>query len=123
VGRAVLPGGHDPLAFTLGKFAPPPPPEEPPPPVPRAAGVSVLRVFRPPLDADVRVGPSGPQALRAPGVNGWVLSCAGPFRVDTSWHTVPLRRDHFDVELSDGAAYRVMQDLATGRWSVMGRYD
>jgi protein ImuB len=122
VGRPVLPDSHAPESFTLGRFDPPAPPDDPVPAT-RTAGTSVLRVYRPPLDAEVRVGPSGPQAVRASGVSGWIVSCAGPWRLDTCWHDAPLRRDAFDVELSDGAAYRLLQDLVTGRWSVVGRYD
>jgi hypothetical protein len=73
--------------------------------------------------AEVRMGRDGPQALRAERVAGWIVSCAGPWRLDVGWQESPIRRDTFDVELSDGAVYRLAQDLESGSWSVVGRYD
>lgn len=80
-----------------------------------------------------------PQAISARGVSGWVVSMAGPWRVDVGWHetpsgsagashaslpaSAPLRRDSFDVELSDGAVYRLGHDLARDQWFLLGRYD
>lgn len=124
VGCAELPDSHLPESYREAPFAPRDPPArlpgEPAPAVPPP--VAALRLFRPPLPADVRYGPRGPEALSAAGVNGWVVSWAGPFRLDVGWHEARVRRDAFDVELSDGAVYRLARDGA-GAFSVVGRYD
>lgn len=115
---------HEPEAHATVRFDPPPPPETDGEPAPvRAPAVAGLRVFRPALDAEVRVGRDGPQAVRARGVNGWIVSLAGPWRLDLGWNAAPLRRDAYDAELSDGAVYRLARDLGSGRWSIVGRYD
>lgn len=122
VGRPVLRESHEPEGYRVDRFAPPPPPDEEPA-VCERPGVAALRMFRPPLEAEVRMGHEGPLALRAGAVAGWIVGFAGPWRLDTGWFEQPVRRDTFDVELSDGAVYRLAQDLGTGAWSVVGRYD
>jgi protein ImuB len=115
---------HLPENHAVVRFEPPPPPDTDGEPAPgRAPAVVGLRVFRPALEAEVRVGRDGPQAVRARGVNGWIVSLAGPWRLDLAWGEAPARRDAFDAELSDGAVYRLARDLGTGRWSIVGRYD
>lgn len=137
LGSPVLPDSHVYESITLSRFAPPPTPDafaaqptvreiEAPYPAldePCGDGLAALRLFRPPLAAEVRHGRDGPQALRAGAIAGWVVSCAGPWRLDVGWHEEPLSRDAFDVELSDGAVYRLVQDSRSGRWSLLGRYD
>lgn len=121
VGRPLLREAHDPEGWELGRFEPPPPDEEPDPT--GREGVAGLRLFRPPIVAEVRMGHEGPLSIHAGAVAGWIVSCAGPWRLDTGWHEAPVRRDTFDMELSDGAVYRVAQDLTTGEWALVGRYD
>jgi len=125
VGRAQLQDSHLFERWESATFQPAPAPTrlpgeplpEPPPPL------AALRLFRPPLPAEVRYGPRGPEALAAPGVNGWVVSWAGPFRLDVGWHGPHVSRDAFDVELSDGAVYRVIHDGTANAFQVVGRYD
>jgi len=144
MGRPVLPDSHVYEEFTLGRFDPPPTPDDPPRAtrllareeearygaaegregVERPPGaLAALRLFRPPLPAEVREGRDGPQALRAGAIAGWIVSCAGPWRLEVGWHEAPVCSDAFDVELSDGAVYRLTQDFTTGAWSLVGRYD
>lgn len=123
VGAPLLVDSHVPEAHDLGRFDPPPPPEEEIEPAAEEAGVAGLRLFRPPLEAQVRMGRQGPMALHAGAVAGWIVRLAGPWRLDVGWHQAPVRRDTFDVELSDGAVYRLAQDLDSGAWSLLGRYD
>lgn len=108
-------------AFRLEPFDPPPPPQREGEKEKEAT--LGLRLFRPPLPAEVRMSRGAPHAIRAGGVAGWVVSIAGPWRVDVGWHGTPLRRDGFDVELSDGAVYRLGRDLDSDRWFLFGRYD
>ncbi len=121
-GRVVLSATHDPAADALATFAPPEPSgrEEAPTLAPRCRPLA-LRRFRPPLPAEVRVGPRGLQALRAPGVVGFVVSFAGPFRLDPIAPAADGPRDHWDAELSDGSIVRLVQ--AGSGWSVVGRYE
>jgi protein ImuB len=122
VGVPILRESHDPEGYQVGRFDPPPPPEVEREPV-ACEGVAGLRLYRPPLEAEVRMGREGPLALRAGAVAGWIVGFAGPWRLDTGWHEKSERRDTFDVELSDGAVYRMAQNLDAGTWSVVGRYD
>ncbi|WP_373047822.1 hypothetical protein [Vulgatibacter sp.] len=123
IGMPLLRESHDPEGYRISRFDPPPPPEEEPDLGPVAEGVAGLRLFRPPLEAEVRMGREGPQAIRAGAVAGWIVGFAGPWRLDTGWHERPVQRDTFDVELSDGAVYRLAQDCVSGSWSLVGRYD
>jgi protein ImuB len=86
-----------------------------------------LHAFRPMRRAEVVMerAPSGQIGLRfvqADGVRGQVLSCTGPFRVREHSFTIVLR-DYYDVELSDGAIYRLMHDLGADLWHVDGCYE
>lgn len=121
-GRVVLSGTHDPASDALAPFAPPEPSgrEEEPAPTSRPRPLA-LRRFRPPLQAEVRVGARGPDALRAPGVAGLVVSFAGPFRLDPLTQADGGARDHWDAELNDGSIVRLVQ--GSGGWLVVGRYE
>ncbi len=132
MGRPILSDSHLADSHAMGRYDPPPPPDEL-----RAAvregearyethdpgGLAALRLFRPPLEAEVKEGSEGPRMLRAGAIAGWVVSCAGPWRLDVGWHEKAVCRDAFDVELSDGAVYRLAQDSSTGAWTLLGRYD
>lgn len=122
LGSPVPEDSHVHEAFSLERFDPPPPVEEDPS---EAEGdrCLALRLFRPPLPAEVRMAAGVPQAIFARGVTGWVVSLSGPWRVDAGWHEQPVRRDGYDVELSDGAVYRLAHDLLLDRWFLLGRYD
>ena len=78
-----------------------------------------FRAFRPPLAAKVQAG-----LLSAPGIRGKIVQQAGPWRTSGDWWTTdPWARDEWDIELSDGALYRIYCDAHTGRWFVEGSYD
>ncbi|MDX2150020.1 MAG: hypothetical protein SFV54_04745 [Bryobacteraceae bacterium] len=83
-----------------------------------------LRVFRPPLRADVQSAEGMPVAVRAPGVRGKVVRRAGPWRTSGDWwRSDAWHRDEWDLGLSDGALYRVYWDERERAWFVEGRYD
>lgn len=141
LGAPRLQDSHLPDAIRLERFDPPPPPSgeasfvrglesadvswkvaEEGATWGGARALGLLR-FRPPVQAEVRMAGGAPQSLRAGGVAGWVVSCAGPWRVDVGWHDAPAQQDGFDVELSDGAVYRLTHDRLQDRWLLLGRYD
>jgi protein ImuB len=118
VGSPKLPDSHL-NVFTVEKFAPPP--------AKNGNGHAsearalALHALRPPPDAEVQLDRGRPRYLTAQGIAGQVLSAAGPYRVRDGWWQAPLSRDYYDLELSDGAVYRVFQE---GKgWFVEGWYE
>jgi protein ImuB len=78
-----------------------------------------FRAFRPPLAAKVQA-----DFLSAPGIRGKIARQAGPWRTSGDWWTPdPWSRDEWDIELTDGALYRIYCDAQTGRWFIEGSYD
>jgi protein ImuB len=83
-----------------------------------------LRIFRPALHARVRLAGVAPRQVVAPGVHGTVLEAAGPWKISGEWWTVaPWVREEWDVELDDGALYRIYYELNTREWYVHCVYD
>jgi protein ImuB len=57
-------------------------------------------------------------------ISGSVKVAAGPWRMEEGWWTSdPADRDYWDVELSDGALYRLYRDRPSGSWFADGIYD
>jgi protein ImuB len=53
-----------------------------------------------------------------------VIEAAGPWRTSGDWWTSsPWMRDEWDVELSDGALYRIYCESKTKDWYVQAVYD
>jgi protein ImuB len=78
-----------------------------------------FRAFRPPLAAKVQAG-----FISAPGIHGRISRQAGPWRTSGDWwSTGAWARDEWDIELADGALYRICCDANNGRWFVEGSYD
>jgi protein ImuB len=91
---------------------------------PQAALRLALRVFRPALHARVRLAGIAPRQVIAPGVKGTVLEAAGPWKISGEWWTVaPWVREEWDVELDDGAIYRIYYELNMREWYVHSVYD
>ncbi|HJT88191.1 MAG TPA: DNA polymerase Y family protein [Bryobacteraceae bacterium] len=86
-------------------------------------GVRVgFRVFRPARAARVLLVSGHPGFVAAEGVRGKVFEWAGPWRTSGDWWTVdPWSRDEWDIELSDGALYRIYCEPRG--WFVEGSYD
>jgi protein ImuB len=83
-----------------------------------------LRLFRPALYARVHTAGMRPKDVIAPGVEGRVIEAAGPWRTSGDWWTEsPWARDEWDVELSDGALYRIYCESKTHDWYVHAVYD
>ena len=84
----------------------------------------VIRIFRPALEARVRLVELTPKDVVAVGVRGAVVRSAGPWKTcgewwaDTAWC-----REEWDVALDDGGLYRIYQESQTQGWFVQGIYD
>lgn len=83
----------------------------------------VLRRFRPPLVAKVRVGSKGPQAFCGERVEGEIVRVRGPWRSSGRWWELDRawEREEWDVETRDGQLFRLCR--CGQRWAVEGIYD
>jgi protein ImuB len=117
-GTPLLLDTHRPGAFALGSFAPGPPSHLASAPPPRVA----LRVFRPPLPAQVSLRDGAPAFVAAPGVRGAVVDRAGPWRASGDWWDTAYSREEWDVALAAGV-YRIFRDRLQGEWFVEGELD
>lgn len=127
VGTPQLLNTHRPDAFTLGELNTEPPKEALPTeeggPTPETLRL-VMRLFRPVLLANVTLAEWTPKYVAASGVKGNVLQSAGPWKTSGDWWTsTAWTREEWDVELDDGALYRIFQQPQTRRWYVSGVYD
>jgi protein ImuB len=91
--------------------------------------VLALRRFRLPIAACVTVSQGAPARV-APAARhlqgGDVVHRAGPWRTSGHWWTsdqTAWDRDEWDLELTDGAVYRLARDRATGAWVIEGLFD
>jgi protein ImuB len=121
VGTPQLLDTHRPDAFALGGLNTKPPSEDlSPPETLRLA----MRLFRPALTARVILAEWTPKYVAASGVKGNVLHSAGPWKTSGEWWTsTAWTREEWDVELDDGALYRIFQQPHTRQWYVSGVYD
>jgi protein ImuB len=122
VGAPAILDRHLPDAFSVTAFEPARPPAARAP-VRAEIRQLALHAFRPPRAAAARLDRGRLRTLHADGLGGQVVTCAGPFRVRDGWWQTPLYRDYYDVELSDGAIYRVFHDLHADAWHVDGCYE
>jgi protein ImuB len=82
------------------------------------------RLFRPALVATVKLKQGRPAWLAARSVKGAVVAAAGPWRTSGDWWAPTVwARDEWDVDLDDGALYRIYQEMASSCWFVDGVYD
>ncbi len=57
-------------------------------------------------------------------IRGDVRVASGPWRLEEEWWSESgADRDYWDVELSDGALYRIFQDRKSRAWFADGIYD
>ena len=95
---------------------------------------TVLRRFRIPIPARVIVERGGPVRV-VPSSSaipaGRVVDRAGPWRTSGRWWATVGRlgeasgwdRDEWDVELANGACYRIAKIRVTGNWEIEGEID
>ncbi len=121
VGTPEIPDTHRPGAFRLELrqgF------QTTPSPVDQRALSLALRVYRPPLEAEVITQEGVPVALKAPGIRGRVLHWSGPWRTAGDWwRSDAWNRDEWDITLPDQTLYRIYFDHTADRWYIEGRYD
>ncbi len=120
VGAPALVDRHLPDAFAVHPFNPPKHVAEG-----RGNGIRqlALHAFRPARPAEARLDRGLLRTLHSDGCGGQVIAQAGPFRVRDGWWREPITRDYFDVELSDGAIYRIFHDLHADTWHFAGCYE
>ncbi|SRR6266404_3234116 len=83
-----------------------------------------LRAFRPPVALEVFESAGRLDYVRGRGFGGRVVHLAGPWRLRGEWWTAdPYDREYYDVELTDGALYRIFRDGRTRQWLADGMYD
>lgn len=83
-----------------------------------------MRLFRPALEARVRLAGAAPQTVAASGVKGRVIRCAGPWKTSGEWWAATSwTREEWDVALDDGALYRIYCEIPGRAWFVHAVYD
>ncbi|HSI15104.1 MAG TPA: DNA polymerase Y family protein [Chthoniobacter sp.] len=81
-----------------------------------------LRRFRPPMPAQVRFPRGVPTWLSSPVTQGEIIDAAGPYRLSGQWWDQhEWRREEWDIELSDGALYRISRH--EDAWFLEGYYE
>ncbi|MDQ6733336.1 MAG: hypothetical protein M3Z35_04340, partial [Nitrospirota bacterium] len=83
-----------------------------------------IRLFRPALQAHVRVAGITPKSVVAQGVKGKVIQSAGPWKTSGEWWApTSWVHEEWDVALDDGALYRIYCESQNREWYVHGIYD
>ena len=142
--------GYRPERFSLVDYLPPPVPDARPEARPNR-GVLAARVLRPPIRIEVLTAHGGgpvasgvadadcararPTEIRCPPprseseqrrqeIRGTVRVASGPWTVEEGWWTEDAaERAYWDVELTDGAIYRIYHDRRHDEWFADGLYD
>jgi protein ImuB len=94
----------------------------------RAAQRTALRIFRPPLEAKVRIKHDVPAQVFLRGQPHQVTAAAGPWRNNGGWWTEQAwTRDEWDLELQTEQAspllVRAYRDLSSAKWYVESTFD
>jgi protein ImuB len=86
--------------------------------------VLAFRRCRPPQIAQIRFIWETPAHIATASVKGRIVASAGPWRSSGDWwKRGPWDHAEWDVAVTDGAVYRIREDLRTGRWFLEGNYD
>ena len=138
VGSPALLDTHRPDAFEQNHFV------LPEPAMKRSAAekpaTAAMRIYRPPLPANVEFQDGNPILLSCDGVRRQIFAFAGPWRTKGDWWSDTVwARDEWDVEVralrpkyqpesgtgvdEQTALYRIYKDLRLKRWFVEGIYD
>jgi len=94
------------------------------------SAVIALRLFRPPLGANVSLREAKPVRMQCPqraDIAGEIVWTAGPWRSSGDWSEQEgWAREEWDIAVSAGSGlvlYRLVQDKLSGNWFVEGTYD
>lgn len=104
------------------------------------AAHAALRIYRPPLAANVEMSGGRPVRLTCEGISRPILAFAGPWKTKGDWWSETVwARDEWDVEIqalrpkqamgteefveNEIALYRIYRDQLAKRWFVEGIYD
>jgi protein ImuB len=102
---------------------PAPRPREVAPATPEPKGIEVVPVL-PERGRGERARPTGTNAEKVLRIQGRVRVASGPWELEECWWAKDrTERDYWDVELDDGALYRLYRDRRTNRWFADGVYD
>jgi protein ImuB len=150
LGSPHAPPGHLPERYALRELAPPPSPRvaiaprpEPSSELAERRRPLVVRALRPPVPVEVLTAVHDPTAVEVPSsvgtptreaggpagspgprIAGAARQASGPWIVEDAWWTKSAgEREYWDVELSDGATYRLYRDRRSGDWFADGIYD
>lgn len=122
VGQPACPDTHLPGAAAVLPFAPPPSAVEVQAPgqkLPVPPPLLSAHVLRPPRAAEVACHGAAIRFLRAGTVASAVVRAGGPYRLRGGADGAV--RDYYDVELEDGALYRLYREAES--WFLDARYD
>ncbi len=139
MGRAQPADSHLPDNFEVLDFQPPQAPTVRPE-SPTGKGLLAVRSFRPPVPLVVRLSAGKLTALRSsssigpteertdtrrPYLAGAIRVASGPWTLEQDWWSErgAVDRDYWDVELDNGAIYRIFRDRTNGHWFADGIYD
>lgn len=74
-----------------------------------------IRLYRPPIPAEVIATLGYPQRIRARGIAGNIIGYAGPWRTSGDWWRHDAwSRDEWDIALQSGALYRISREVFAG---------
>lgn len=83
-----------------------------------------LRLFRPPLAAQVRLQQHVPNYVVSQPATGVIVRASGPWRSSGDWWTSSRwATEEWDIALEDGVVYRLFYEIETRRWFLRGLYD
>ncbi len=86
--------------------------------------VLTLRRYRPPQIAQIRLANEVPVYVATSTLRSKIVAQAGPWQSSGDWwKSDPWDRAEWDIAVSNGALYRIHEDLRTGRWFLEGNYD
>jgi protein ImuB len=89
----------------------------------------VLRIFRPPAPAWVKLQEGAPHRVAFGDTHGQVVTAGGPWRTSGGWwQSEAWQYDEWDVEIKTAGSgragfYRIYFDRAVAKWFVRGEYD
>ena len=87
---------------------------------------NLLRIYRPPKEAHVRISNGRPIHLFFAGISSTVSRASGPWRCSGHWWNGTWNHDVWDVELplsSGHGRYRIYRDLHEHCWFVRGKFN